>query len=446
MKETFRIRQRPPFYCGLILATALCLWPGLSWAERLTLTVTPGQDLPDAAPGDGVCATSEGTCSLRAALDEATAQQRPVYITLASGSYPLREPLEIAVDTILEGAGAHAVTIETAPDFEGRRLLHYAEASRAWHKLQHLTVDAKGRSGGIRTAENVRLHLADVVVRHGHAQDDGGAIQAEGPLVLVRSSLVDNRADQGPGRGGAMVIHGAPAWITQTTLTGNQGGNSGGIFARDAQVTLEHTTIVGNVGRPVGGYQQNPGSTLTIHGSWLGETALPNGAVGLDCRSASRQELGIDTGGFNVIAVTGPTGQVLVNEQWQDSWEFFCAFDDPTDQAGHRDAPLTGYWQRVTGPTGLIAVAAGPDHPAYRAIPDHACSPTDAWGRNNPPGEPCDAGALRAPEQAPRAEARPDEPSEADEPVDPIGARPTWVILIAVLLVAALIMLWWRRR
>ena len=36
-----------------------------------TWVVNTTDDLPDATPGDGICATSAGTCSLRAAIDEA---------------------------------------------------------------------------------------------------------------------------------------------------------------------------------------------------------------------------------------------------------------------------------------------------------------------------------------------------------------------------------------
>ena len=39
--------------------------PGATWVVNTT------DDLPDAAPGDRICATSAGTCSLRAAIDEA---------------------------------------------------------------------------------------------------------------------------------------------------------------------------------------------------------------------------------------------------------------------------------------------------------------------------------------------------------------------------------------
>jgi CSLREA domain-containing protein len=42
-----------------------------AFAPTMTWVVNTNSDLPDANPGDGICATSDGTCSLRAAIDEA---------------------------------------------------------------------------------------------------------------------------------------------------------------------------------------------------------------------------------------------------------------------------------------------------------------------------------------------------------------------------------------
>ena len=51
--------------------------PGMTWVVNST------DDLPDAAPGDRICLTSAGTCSLRAAIDEANRRAGDDLITFA---------------------------------------------------------------------------------------------------------------------------------------------------------------------------------------------------------------------------------------------------------------------------------------------------------------------------------------------------------------------------
>src|SRR5687768_5560767 len=51
-----------------------------------TFVVTTTADAPDAAPGDGVCATAGGDCSLRAAVAEANAGPGLANIELGDGA------------------------------------------------------------------------------------------------------------------------------------------------------------------------------------------------------------------------------------------------------------------------------------------------------------------------------------------------------------------------
>src|SRR2546425_8188017 len=66
---------------GLLLGSAPVL--------AATFTVDSTLDAVDAAPGDGVCATSGGQCSLRAAIQEANALAGPNTIELPAGTYVL---------------------------------------------------------------------------------------------------------------------------------------------------------------------------------------------------------------------------------------------------------------------------------------------------------------------------------------------------------------------
>src|SRR5690606_20866583 len=78
----------------LVLAVAVGLATGLGFAvvnqtRAVTYTVTDTADLPDAAPGDGVCETEagNGVCTLRAAIQEANANAGPAVISLPEGTF-----------------------------------------------------------------------------------------------------------------------------------------------------------------------------------------------------------------------------------------------------------------------------------------------------------------------------------------------------------------------
>src|SRR5688572_12734625 len=90
-------------------------------AHAATYVVNDTRDRVDSRPGNGVCRTSSGTCSLRAAVQEANARSGADVITLRSGTYTItRAPtndndittgdLDITGPLTINGAG-RAVTI-----------------------------------------------------------------------------------------------------------------------------------------------------------------------------------------------------------------------------------------------------------------------------------------------------------------------------------------------
>jgi len=61
-------------------------------ARATPFLVNSTEDAPDAVPGDGICATLTGVCTLRAAIIEANYSPGPDTITLPSGIYRLTVP------------------------------------------------------------------------------------------------------------------------------------------------------------------------------------------------------------------------------------------------------------------------------------------------------------------------------------------------------------------
>ncbi|MGH9260064.1 MAG: CSLREA domain-containing protein, partial [Acidimicrobiales bacterium] len=77
---------------GLLLfapATMFFYPPDEVIAAPTTLVVNSTVDAADTNPGDGVCATGAGTCTLRAAIQEANAVDDPNNIEVPAGTYVL---------------------------------------------------------------------------------------------------------------------------------------------------------------------------------------------------------------------------------------------------------------------------------------------------------------------------------------------------------------------
>src|SRR6266704_5458625 len=107
-----------------LLAFASLIAPVLaSLGRAATFTVDTTLDVVDTLPGDGVCATAAGTCSLRAAVQESDALPGADTIVLPAGIYPLtiagssnNSPnsgdLDISENLAIVGAGARTTIID----------------------------------------------------------------------------------------------------------------------------------------------------------------------------------------------------------------------------------------------------------------------------------------------------------------------------------------------
>lgn len=73
---------------------------------RRIFTVDRYSDAPDARPGDGHCATRDGGCTVRAAVEEAGAGSGGVTIRLPRGRYPLAKPIDVRGQVYFSGSDA----------------------------------------------------------------------------------------------------------------------------------------------------------------------------------------------------------------------------------------------------------------------------------------------------------------------------------------------------
>lgn len=270
-------------------------------------------DGPDANPGDGVCSTIDGVCTLRAAIDEANAGPGGSVISLPTGTY--HGGLDIAVSLTLSGAGATVTRIDG-----GGPVIHVAHgaavdirdvtiqngaldggygagiANQGDVTLTNVTIsgnanvsygspaalgggfsnysDANGRPA-YATLTSVTINDNRVYTGHGNPASGGGIFnQRSCVLTLINSTLSGNTTDSAfPGSGlnnGAGIANEGNATLSDVTIDGNNAVNVGGGIASSGYVTLTNVTISRNLAGDSGG-----GLSATI-GSLGGNATLTN--------------------------------------------------------------------------------------------------------------------------------------------------------------------------
>jgi CSLREA domain-containing protein len=240
-------------------------------AEAVTFNVNSTADVGDAAPGNGVCATSAGACTLRAAAQEANALAGPDVIHLPAGVYTVtsRIPLEDSVDidgvdaatTVVSGGAAHPLFAVS------RRAGAGAGPLVNIRRLTLLDARANGfgdRGAALLNGEGVTTTLWDSDVRDNESNTFGGAISNFGTLRVIRSEVRNNRLPAGGGgqtsQGGGIFNVGR-LQLYCSTVAENFATRGGGISnTNQGLVEIKNSTISSNRALGGGGGIRNVGS------------------------------------------------------------------------------------------------------------------------------------------------------------------------------------------
>src|SRR5215470_7815584 len=313
-----------PAHCGrspsgartrsrLFLFVLLSL-PGAAPARATTFIVDSTADAVDATPGDGICASGAGMCTLRAAIQEANAHPGPdtvqlgdLHYTLAiapadpldetTGDLDIREDLDLvggpAHATIVDGAeldrvflvGAGITVTMTGITIENGFVPPLGEGGGGVLNLGHLTLtdsavlsSATDLGGGIFNAAGSSLTLEGCSIRDNRADDAGGGIRNEGTLQVGGSEVFNNVG----GRDGGGIANAGSLAVSGSTILGNRAvgrgtlpGDGGGLANEaDGVATLTDCFIKLNAAGGRGGGILNDGS-LSISTSAI----KVNGAV-----------------------------------------------------------------------------------------------------------------------------------------------------------------------
>jgi len=195
---TFEVNHKGESFSYFIEARAVVT--GVEPGPEFIVNTT--DDLPDANPGDGVCETDTGLCSLRAAIEETNALSGPNTVKLPAGTYEITNtPISISDDLILEGAGQADSIIRTASiapsTSRSTRLGVTSEAATVL--IRSLSIKGFTRVGieGSEGLSNIgTLTLEDVLIAEHLSRDlNSGArygIGNSGRLTLVNCTVEKN--------------------------------------------------------------------------------------------------------------------------------------------------------------------------------------------------------------------------------------------------------------
>ena len=424
-----------------------------------SFTVDSTADDIDAAPGDGVCATATGGCTLRAAVQEANALAGPDAISLPAGTFTLSiagagesagatGDLDITGDLTIAGAGLGATVIDAAALDRAFDVVDGAATVR----ISHMTL-RNGRSdpndGG--AVHNVgTLTLDGVLIEDSHG-DDGGAIANSGTITVLASAIERNTAlDTGGG-----LINLGSLTVRNTSFAANNGPFGGGGVNNLGAATISESLIAHNMsltgkGAGLANFANATLTNVTVSGNTthqrgggiLNESALALVNVTIANNTADTEGSGFynNNGGvsFRNTIVALNTGDGCAGGGYISQGHNLATTSDCLFLAGgdvEVTDPQLGPLADNGGPTSTHALMPG--SPAIDHGDNVGCPPTDQRGVARPQNGHCDIGAFEAgtpptetptPTTTPTATPTPlpsDTPTPTDTPPPGATATPT---------------------
>ena len=241
----------------LVLAGLLHLNPIMSVnaaAPATTFDVDSTDDAPDESPGDGLCATSTGECTLRAAVNEASANPSLDTINVPAGDYMITGEAVTITDTevIISGDSGGGTILDGTDATSGILFiqhgavvtatnLHFRNGQGGCYPVYGCSMAGAFHNDGI-------THLSNSSVFGSRGATNGGGIVNKHHLTLENCVVEDNRASQvGGGIYSSGYDHPSSLTVRDTLVYGNMSGGAGaGISVAESEVLLERVTVQRN--------------------------------------------------------------------------------------------------------------------------------------------------------------------------------------------------------
>ncbi len=270
------------------IAVAAAIGFGAASVHADTYVVNSTVDAVDVTIGNGACATAAGTCSLRAAIQEANAHGGADVVTLPAGLFllSLLGPSEMAgatgdlnvTDTLeIDGAGRDATII----DGLGADRIIASTASGLTLRDMTLRHGVATQAGALSLAPFGSTTIERIRFTGNQALVAGVLVQGSGSLTITDSVFDANSA--AAAAGGVSFEGSGTLTVTNSTFTGNVAGQGiGGAIASDIDgaVTLTNCTFSSNFAGSLGGaIEANGPSVFTLDGCTFDENLAGTGGA-----------------------------------------------------------------------------------------------------------------------------------------------------------------------
>jgi len=399
--------------CALTLGGLLAV-PGGAAAE--TMSVNSTNDAPLAVGANGCVATPPDVCTLRAAIQRATANG-------SAGAF--------ADDVIMLPPGLYQLTATGGASDPDEGDLDVRAAGSTPETLTIVGTDPRATrivgGGAERVLEsldsNMSLNITGVTIAGGRGATDGGGILSFGNLALGNSAVVDNEVQFGDGaaQGAGIFAGGTSTTLTNVEISNNRALDSsspstgGGVYLEDTSSQLLNVTISGNSAFDDGGglYFNGSGTALLVNVTIAGNTTVTGtggGIFGASGVNFLNTIVGLNRTGGGTASNCAPTlPGVSAGNNLEEGSE--CLFTASGDRRGLD--PQLGPLAPNDGPTDTRALLAG--SPAIDTGSNSNCPSGDQRGKPRPQGAGCDIGAFEV--QPSSILPPPPPPDELDPPV-----------------------------
>ncbi len=266
-----------------------------------TFTINSTVDEVDESPGNRVCATAAGECTLRAAIQETNALVGDDVIILPSDNYFLtiggfgeddaaEGDLDITDNLSIQGIrGQNGIRQVALIDVGGRdRAFHIFRNSRV--EISNVSINRgnshSGSGGGIFNSGH--LTLIGGVLSESETEASGGGIGNNGHLILNSFDISYNSAETNGG--GIFSFSGTVEVLGNTNILSNYAGGSGGgiyninssLIIHGARDVLPGTRVTSNIAHSKGGGVYTKASNVRIkHGNFSHNATLREDGGGL---------------------------------------------------------------------------------------------------------------------------------------------------------------------
>ena len=251
-------------------------------------TVNSTADTVDVNVGDGVCADSNGQCTLRAAIEESNYEPAATISSINLIIFALPDPavinltlgeLNITAGTWIFGTGARRLTVQrsSAPGTPNFRIFRVS-SSGVGVEITRLTIRngnaGSENGGGILVDETGALTLKDVAVRENSAANGGGIANAGRHFIANRLLVTSNSATA---KGGGIFNQVTSFFIsgpgvTNSTITNNSAASGGAIYS-SGSIYLANDTIFQNTATVAASGVFNESGSINVVNCIIGNNA-----------------------------------------------------------------------------------------------------------------------------------------------------------------------------